>query len=79
MSFTDNDLKQWKEYIEPRDKRYTEDSKENVCLDPPFPLNQFKSLISRLEAAEAIVEKVLPPTEVWHPKLIEAWRKAAGK
>jgi hypothetical protein len=76
-SFSDDDLKWLKEYLERPPKNQT----ERISKKNPTRLreNFFRALLSRLDAAEQFIIDGFgsdkPPSHV----LYEAWRKACGK
>jgi hypothetical protein len=70
MSFTDEDLKELKEYIE---------EAGDSCDIRGYQVN---ALLARLEAAERmylIIESKMSIPEKQQEHIIEAWRKACGK
>jgi hypothetical protein len=66
MSFTDDDLKRVKQYLDEKNWEY----------QPSHDV--LKALLARLEAAEKVVEDKINRGWGNHP-LVEIWRKAAGK
>lgn len=80
MTFTDDDLKQVKEYCEVR-----RDLSHDVPVHPDIAFlgESVLALVARLEAAEHLVEHLHGPSAApccqIAEDLYQAWRKAAGK
>ncbi len=68
MTFTDADLKRFRKDHVDHDSDMSEIWEETIKM---------KALLARLEAAEECIQALGP--EYMSDKLVEAWRKAAGK
>jgi len=75
MTFTDDDLKRLKDYLESNNRIY-----------PGIMGNEMKALLTRLECAEKMISDTDPCSceaitgrQCIHQKHYEAWRKSKGE
>lgn len=75
MAFSDDDLKRLKEAV-----KYISDRPQERNYGQPLQIGQFRALIARLEASEAL-NKYFEPSDgsIEEEQLFKAWRKAAGR